>query len=217
VSYGDDVLDDYSVPARRVVLLAMAEARQLDHPHVGTEHLVLGLLSDEGSEAADALRAGGASLAAARHKVTELLTAEAGVTPSGDLPLTARAQRALDRAGRFSRQDREPEVRAEHVLLGVLDVEGLGCQVLRGLSVDIVQLRKSLVDTPTDAAPVIVEVADSTDGVRPRCPTCGALLDDTLVEMHVAARRPDGSPTDVSVMCCEACGTALGVLRPDNS
>lgn len=212
-----DVLETYSVPAQRVVSAATIEARQLDHPHVGTEHLLLGLLSEEGSLPAEVLQAAGASLTAARHMVAELVAAHAG-SPTGEaLPLTSRAQRALERAGRFSRRDREPDVTAGHVLLGVLDVEGLACQVLRGLAVDIVQLRSALVATPAEVAPVRPDEQRSSEPVRPRCPQCRAPLDDTLAEMLVAARREAGPPTDLSVVYCAACGATLGVLRPELS
>ncbi len=138
------------------------EARTLDHPRVGTEHLLLGLLSDDDGEPADVLRAAGVNLTAARHKVVEALGADAGSPGSEPLPFTPRAQRALERAGRFSRKEQEPEVTAGHVLRGVLDVEGLACQVLRGLGVDIVQIRDAVVTT---RAHVPVALADDQPSV----------------------------------------------------
>ena len=54
------MLENYSVGAERVVSLATVEARRLDHSRVGTEHLLLGLLSDDDGESADVLRAAGA-------------------------------------------------------------------------------------------------------------------------------------------------------------
>jgi hypothetical protein len=212
------VLENYSDGARRVVSLATMEARRLDHPRVGTEHLLLGLLSDDDSEPADVLRAAGVSLAAARHKVVEALGADAGSPNSEALPFSPRAQRALERAGRFSRKEQEPEVTAGHVLLGVLDVEGLACQVLRGLGVDIARLRGDEVVIPTQDPVALVDDGPSVEAVRrPICPTCQAPLDDTLTETLVDARR-DGEPaTNVSVVFCAACGTAIGVVRPESS
>ena len=72
VPYGGPVLENYSSPAQHVVSLATAEARRVGHPSVGTEHLLLGLLSGENGVAAVLLRSAGASLAAARHKATEV-------------------------------------------------------------------------------------------------------------------------------------------------
>jgi ATP-dependent Clp protease ATP-binding subunit ClpA len=151
------VLENYSVGAQRVVSLATMEARRLDHPRVGTEHLLLGLLSDDDGEPADVLRAAGVSLAAARRKVVEASGADAGSPNSEALPFTPRAQRALERAARFSRKELEPEVTAGQVLRGVLDVEGLACQVLRGLGVDIVHLRDGFVTTRAPVSDALVD------------------------------------------------------------
>jgi ATP-dependent Clp protease ATP-binding subunit ClpA len=211
------VLENYSVEARLVVSQATMEARTLDHPRVGTEHLLLGLLADDDSEPADVLRAAGVSLTAARHKVVEALGADAGLPNSDALPFTSRAQRALERAGRFSRKDQESEVTAGHVLLGVLDVEGLACQVLRGLGVDIAYLRDAVVSPRAQIPVALVEDPPPVEAVRPRCPNCHAPLHDTLTEMLIPARR-DGQPTtNVSVAFCAACSTTLGVVRPEPS
>lgn len=194
--------------------MAMSEARRLDHPHVGTEHLLLGVLSDDDGEPAEVLRAAGASLAAARHKVAEASGAGTRSSNSEALPFTARARRALERAGRFSRKQQEPEVTAGNVLLGVLDVEGLACQVLRGLGVDIDHVRNAFVTTRLDVPAVPVDDQPSVDEVRPWCPNCRAPLDDTLSETLISARR-DGEPTtNISVAFCAACGVTLGVSRP---
>jgi ATP-dependent Clp protease ATP-binding subunit ClpA len=217
------VLESFSAHAQRVVSLATSEAGLLGHARVGTEHLLLGLLSDDDGPG-DVLRAAGASLAAARHKVAEVV---GGGDPSRDgepLPLTSRAQRALERAGRFSRQDRKPEVTSAHVLLGVLDVEGLACQVLRGLGVDVVHLRDAVVSPRAEVASASEDAVVAPDdapqsiaSVGPRCPACSAALDDTLAEATIAARRGDGSATDVGVVYCAACGATLGVIRPTPS
>ena len=118
-----DELRGFGVDARRVVALAETEARGHRHTRVGTEHLLIGLLAVEGSVAAERLREAGITLAAARHKVVEAV-------PPGDAPALAvllrseRAARALGRSVRFSHAARASSVGTEHVLLGVLDVEG---------------------------------------------------------------------------------------------
>jgi ATP-dependent Clp protease ATP-binding subunit ClpC len=210
------VLEGYSAQARRAVSLATAEARRLHHPRVGTEHLLLGVLTDDASAAAQALHAAGARLAAARHKVVEACGADAGERPTTEPEYTPRAQRALERAARFARQDREPEVRTEHVLLGILDVEGLACQVLRGLGVDVARLRDGLVEPrPDGAAPTADDEpreAPAIAPLRPRCPSCTTSLDESLTTTVVAARRPAGGTASVRIVYCGTCATALGVL-----
>jgi ATP-dependent Clp protease ATP-binding subunit ClpA len=198
------VLEGCSDDARRVVSVAIDEARRLGNARVGTEHLLLGLLADDG-EAATALHAAGATLTAARHTVAEIVT-ETGSSTGGELPFTPRAQRALERAGRFSRRDRATEVTPVHVLLGLLDVEGLACQVLRGLGVDLARLRDSVVEQPRETPPPVVEPSP----MLPNCPHCRATLADNLAQTTVAARSDDGSLTRLYVVYCAACGATLG-------
>jgi hypothetical protein len=219
--YGGAVLESYSSHARHVVLLAEGEARRLHHGRIGTEHLLLGLLADADAGSGDRLRTAGASLAAARHKVTEAVAADPDGSLADELPFTPRARRALERAGRFSRQDRQPEVTADHVLLGVLDVEGLACQVLRGLGVDIGGLRSAIAPKPAEVveepdAPEPTEPAadeqSPAGGTGPICPWCREPLAGGVSLTSVAARGEDGTTATVDVIACATCGASLGVV-----
>lgn len=214
MSYRGPVLENYSAEARRAVSLATAEARRLAHPRVGTEHLLLGLLAADGDATAHTLSTAGATLAAARHKVAEAAGSESGEMPAGEPTFTPRARRALERAGRFSRHSREAEVRTEHVLLGVLNVEGLACQVLRGLDVDLGRLRDALVERPTETAPDLDEPPAPRPTIRPRCAGCAAALDDTLIVTSMTGRREAGGMTPVEIVSCGACGTVIGAVLP---
>jgi len=217
-----DVLEGYSTDARRVVSLATAEARQLGHSRVGTEHLLLGLLADSESDTAASLRTAGATLAGARFTVSEVVTETVDATGGDeDIPYSPRAQRALERAGRFARRSRDPEVTPDHVLLGVLDVEGLACQVMRGLGVDLGRLRESIAPTQPASEFAVVdpqpEQQELAPPMRPHCPNCYAELDGNLVETVVVARREDDTTTDVRVAFCLACGATLGALRAEQT
>ena len=58
--------------SRRVVVLAQEEARLLGHRHIGTEHLLLGLIHEESGVPATVLAAAGVTLDAARVQVAEI-------------------------------------------------------------------------------------------------------------------------------------------------
>jgi len=59
--------------AQRVIDLAQDEARTLNHHHIGTEHILLGLIHEGDGVAAQALESLGVSLDAARHQVEEII------------------------------------------------------------------------------------------------------------------------------------------------
>ena len=96
------VLERFSDDAHRIVTLGEGEARRLGHPHIGTEHLLLGIVADGGSAAARALVASGVTLDACRDKVAEAVAIPGKVSDAGDLPFTDRAKRALERASRLT-------------------------------------------------------------------------------------------------------------------
>ncbi|HET7622353.1 MAG TPA: ATP-dependent Clp protease ATP-binding subunit [Gemmatimonadaceae bacterium] len=66
----------YTSRAKKVLELAMAEARELNHSYVGTEHLLLGLLREEKGIAAQVLTEIGVNLDAARTETLRLLGTE---------------------------------------------------------------------------------------------------------------------------------------------
>ena len=74
----------YTSRAKKVLELAMSEARELNHSYVGTEHLLLGLLREEKGIAAQVLTDSGVNLDAARTETLRLLGTEMppGATPT---------------------------------------------------------------------------------------------------------------------------------------
>ncbi|MHC4295387.1 MAG: Clp protease N-terminal domain-containing protein, partial [Planctomycetota bacterium] len=63
----------YTSRAKKVLEFAVAEARELSHSYVGTEHLLLGLLREEKGVAAQVLESLGVTLEGAREQTLKLL------------------------------------------------------------------------------------------------------------------------------------------------
>jgi ATP-dependent Clp protease ATP-binding subunit ClpC len=86
----------YTSRAKKVLELAMSEARELNHSYVGTEHLLLGLLREEKGIAAQVLTDTGVNLEAARNETLRLLGTEApagGATAQAGTPPQPTAQK----------------------------------------------------------------------------------------------------------------------------
>src|SRR5436190_7897184 len=76
----------YTSRAKKVLELAMSEAREINHSYVGTEHLLLGLIREEKGIAAQVLIDSGITLAKARDEMVRILGTE--------VPAGARVQSA---------------------------------------------------------------------------------------------------------------------------
>jgi len=130
--------------ARRAMVLAQEEARLLDHDRIGTEHLLLGLAHKDMGVAAKALESLGISLDAVRERVVAI-TGTGQQTPSGHIPFTQRAKKALELSLRESRELGHHYIGTEHILLGLArEGEGVAAQVLAGLGVDLDRLRSQV-------------------------------------------------------------------------
>jgi ATP-dependent Clp protease ATP-binding subunit ClpA len=77
---GDKVFGRFTEPAHQVLDLARAEAERAGHRYLGPEHVLLGLVAEDRSRAAQLLRAAGVELAAARVALARL--ADRGVVPA---------------------------------------------------------------------------------------------------------------------------------------
>ena len=76
----------YTSRAKKVLELAMTEARELNHSYVGTEHLLLGLLREEKGIAAQVLTDAGVSLEASRAETLRLLGSDMPQPAGGGAP-----------------------------------------------------------------------------------------------------------------------------------
>jgi ATP-dependent Clp protease ATP-binding subunit ClpA len=101
---------------REAIALADVEARRLDDNHVGTEHIVLGLLALQDCQAAGVL----ASLGVTSDAFAGVLEPEEGRSPEGPIPLTPRADRILEIAAEEADRLGDETISTAHVLLGVV-------------------------------------------------------------------------------------------------
>lgn len=138
------MFERFTDDGRQAVELARGEARGLDHPHVGTEHLLLGLLRLDRGRAAEVLEDLGLNLEAAREQVRRII-GPVEAPPSGRIPFTPRAKKVLELAQREAQSLGCPEVDTEHVLLAIRDEgEGVGAEVLHRFSIHSAQIREEL-------------------------------------------------------------------------
>ena len=128
--------------ARRAVGLAQEEALLLRHGHVGTEHLLLGLVYEGEGVAARVLESLEISLEEVRAQVEEVIGR--GQDPAvGHIPFTPQAKKVLELSLREALALGHHYVGTEHLLLGLLEEgESTAAQVLATLGANHTQVRE---------------------------------------------------------------------------
>lgn len=143
---GTGMFQRFSERARWVVVVAQQEARDLHHDHVGTEHLLLGLVREGHGIAAKALSNLGISEPAARSLI-EHLVGRGGEPPGGHIPFTPRAKIVLDLAHRAALQLGQNHLGTEHILLGLIrEGHGVAADVLARLGADRGKVRQQVIN-----------------------------------------------------------------------
>ncbi len=135
----------FSDKAIKAVMLAQEEARRLGHNFVGTEQILVGLISEGTSVAAKTLKAQGLSLREVQKEVEAIIGRGSGFLPV-EIPFTPRAKRIFETAMKEARQMGNNYIGPEHILLGLLqDNEGVASKVLENLGVDRSQVRTEVI------------------------------------------------------------------------
>jgi ATP-dependent Clp protease ATP-binding subunit ClpC len=133
--------------ARRAGAMANQEAQRLGHDHIGTEHLLLGLLKEGNGRAATLLRDRyHIDLAKARQEVERLAHPPSNST-NPKLPYSERLRKVLQLAVEESSRLSKNYVGTEHLLLGLLHLhDGTAAKVLAGLGLQLDEVRQQLFD-----------------------------------------------------------------------
>jgi len=141
------LLQRFTPRARRSIGAAAEEARRLNDDHVGTEHLLLGLLKEPDGVAVKALDACGHPAEAVRAAVEAEARPRARRSRAiGRVEFTPGARQALDLTMREAVSLGHDYIGTEHILLALMTEEdGQAAETLRGLGLMHDQLSEKVV------------------------------------------------------------------------
>lgn len=112
--------DRFTPSAEKALSAALAEARKLGHSYIGTEHLLLGLLSGKNSVAAAVLCARGVS----RERTRELIISFEGSGKGSDVSasdMSPRTRRVIEMSAYAAMKDRGGAIGTGHILTAILN------------------------------------------------------------------------------------------------
>ncbi len=162
-------MERFTQRARRVLSLAHEEAERMHHNYIGTEHLLLGLIREEGGVAGRVLRELGLDPSRVKEMVERL--SGTGRYLGGRIELAPGTEQVLQLAIEEARRMGHHYIGTEHLLLGLVrQGEGVGIEVLRRLGITPEQVRRQtrriLQENPTRKAtqPAVAAPARGKEG-----------------------------------------------------
>jgi ATP-dependent Clp protease ATP-binding subunit ClpC len=129
--------------ARRVLSLAQEEAERLNHSYIGSEHVLIGLLQEDGGVAGRVLRELGLDAVRVQAMVERMSGGPGTRTPFTKTELSPSTKRILELAVEEARRMGQHYISTEHLLLGLArQNEGLAMDVLRKFGISAEQIRR---------------------------------------------------------------------------
>ncbi|WP_032123637.1 ATP-dependent Clp protease ATP-binding subunit [Clostridium amazonitimonense] len=143
------MFERFTERAQKVVIYAQEAALDFKHGFIGTEHILLGILKEEGISK-DILNGMGVSLEAVKTLVDQLEGKGEVTLYKNEIPLTPRTKRLLDLSLLEARNLNNNYITPEHILLALIrEPEGVAFTILNNLNVNFDKLRNQLINSLT--------------------------------------------------------------------
>lgn len=180
---GLGVIGRFTPRARRVLTLAEDAARAVPHHHVGTEHLLLGVLDEGTNLALDVLRSLEIEPADLRAETFGSLEPPTTTTTiAGRIPFTPLTKQALEATAKEALTMGHNYIGCEHLLLGLLDTEkGLASRILRRVGLEARTTRHAVISA--------LSALMRGEGTRPPVETSDASVSEILRRLDAIEKR----------------------------
>ncbi len=227
--------------ARKVMALANQEAQRFNHGHVGTEHVLLGLVKEGSGVGANVLKNMDIDLRKVRAAVEWLLKSGPDMVVVGKLPLTPSAKMVIEFAITEARSLNHDYVGTEHLLLGLVKQEsGIAAHVLlilgaklekiRAEVLELVKARGGAEDDKAKPRKTLASCLDSLDfksetkligdfSCRLTCDEKNqwvryVRMTDEMITYHVTASRHKNDPSELTARAWnEACKATFALAE----
>jgi ATP-dependent Clp protease ATP-binding subunit ClpC len=186
-------MERFTQRARRVLSLAHQEAERSRQSKIGTEHLLLGLMEEEGGVAGRVLRELGMDSDRMREMVERV--AGSGGYVGGKIELAPETQQVLEQAVEEARRLGHHYIGTEHILLGLVSGEGTALDVLRKLGVTPDQIRRQtrrvLNETTSSPTP---SASGRHEATKPQSGQKSPLVDQLATDLTALAEEKKLDP-----------------------
>jgi ATP-dependent Clp protease ATP-binding subunit ClpC len=166
-------------------VLASDESRALGHDHIGTEHLLLGLLREQEGLAARVLAGLGITSDEIRALVLRVVGRGDEPAATSQIPFTPHAKHALELALREALSLGHNYVGTEHLLLGLAHAnDGVAMRVLLDFDVDAEVIHGAVLDLLSGSNAATVQRQERNEQEEAQAAAANPLLADQLADVR---------------------------------
>jgi ATP-dependent Clp protease ATP-binding subunit ClpC len=141
-------INRFNERTEKVLVYAKEEAQMFQHGYVGTEHILLGILREDGGTSKKVLNSMGVTIEGVRSLIAEYEGKGDFELYRNDIPLTPRTKRLLEISALEATNLNHNYISPEHILLALIrEGEGVAVTILSNLNVDFDKLRKEIVSS----------------------------------------------------------------------
>ncbi|MDZ7671459.1 MAG: ATP-dependent Clp protease ATP-binding subunit [Halanaerobiales bacterium] len=133
--------------ARRVIAMAEAEAKKLNHNYVGTEHILLGLVKEKKGIAGKVLSDKANLKEDQIINIIKNIIGQGKNKVEGTVGLTPRSKKVLNLSMEHARKLNHNYIGTEHILLGLItEGEGVAVRILKEVGVNLNEVKKEIME-----------------------------------------------------------------------
>lgn len=144
----------FTEKAIKAVILAQEEARSTGQNLVGTEHILLGIIGEDTSNAAVALEELGIKLNSIKNTINKMTSKGSGFSPA-NIPFTPKVKVIFEQAFPEAQKLGQNYIAPEHILLAMIkDSDAVATKALLKEGIDLNELRVKLIKKASEASPV---------------------------------------------------------------
>ena len=131
------MFSNFTEKARIAINNAHDAACEMGHGYIGSEHLLLGIITEGTGVGAKILENAGATKEMLKQRIAELMGTNMPINKNVELALTPRSKRILEIAAMEARNMGHNYIGTEHILIGIIkDGDGVGANILASCGVD---------------------------------------------------------------------------------
>ena len=200
----------YTKQAREALDAAEVYAKELKHPYIGTEHLLMGLRTSISGVAAQVLEMNGLREEDVRKVVGELVSRVGDEPFSGRPKESPRLKFILEEGWKMAERFRMPEVGTEHLLLAIVrDTDCVAARILITLNINLQKIMQDCLTTIGENPKALSDRGDGTGKgsvLEQFCTDLNALAEDGKLDpvvgreeemqrlMQILSRRTKNNP-----------------------